>query len=385
MCLGHKKMDLGFLEKSSKMTPLLVRLYDSSKLDSLAKDEQPAARNELIGAVIELLDMDLSPRESELVADVLIGLMRQAALDLRKALAEKLAALDNVPLRLILQLSNDDIEVAGSILSKSPILDDLDLIYIVKSKGPEYWQAIARREMISNHIMNVLVDTHDLETAITLVENESITLTEHSLGVLSDMAQKSEKLAQPLLRRDEVTPDIAKALYQFVGEDLKSFIHQEFGISKGSIINAVDEVILELAEASEASSEFMPTASMIKAAKRYKEKNLLTTKLMLGALRRGQIAAFISQFAEYTGLSNETVLEILVQHTGQGLAVACKAFDISKEDFVSIFLLSNRVRNHGRMVDLQDMTKAINYYTRIKPDVARGIIENSMGDALSEN
>ncbi len=377
-------MDLSFLDKSSNVTPLLVRLYDSQKLNGLAKDEKPLARAELISAVSELLEMELSPRESELIADVLIGLLRQAELDMREALAERLAVIDNVPLRLVLQLANDEIEVANPILSQSPVLGDLDLIYIIKSKGPAYWQAIARRQEMSNQVLNLLSDTRDLDTAIELTKNEDIVLTDHALGVLSDMAQNSDDLAQPLLRRDEVTTDVAKALYKYVGEELKTLIKTEYGVEEGSIIDAVDEVIVELVEAGEAVSEFAPTFSMLKAAERYKEKGLLTLKLMLGALRRGQIQAFIAQFSKYTGLDSKTTLEVMSQSSGQGLAVACKAYDISKEDFVSIFLLTNRIRNQGRMVDLTDMTKAINYYNRIKQEVARGIIENSLEDELSK-
>ncbi|MEZ5919131.1 MAG: hypothetical protein R3D66_04225 [Alphaproteobacteria bacterium] len=35
------------------------------------------------------------------------------------------------------------------------------------------------------------------------------------------------------------------------------------------------------------------------------------------------------------------------------------------------------MRDQGRRVDLKDMTKAIEYYTRIREDVARDILENS--------
>ena len=373
-------MDLNLLDKSSNVTPLLVKLYDSHKLHSLAKDEKPLAKAELTTAVSELLETELSPRESELVADVMIGLMRQAEIDLREALAEKLSAMENVPLRLVLQLTNDDIKVAAPILSNSPVLGDLDLIYTIKSKGPDYWQAIAKRNEMSNQVINLLVDTRDVDTAIELAKNESITLTEHAVIVMSDMAQKSDSLAMPLLRRDEVTKELAEKMFRFVGEQVKAFITEQYGIENASLVDSVDEVIVELVEATEAVNEFMPSESMIRAAERYKSKGLLTTKLMLGALRRGQIQAFVAQLAKFTGLTPETTLEILSQTSGQGLAIACKAYEFSKEDFVSMFLLTNRIRNSGRMVDLNELSKAINYFTKIERDVARGIIENSNED-----
>lgn len=373
------------MEQSSKMTPLLVKLYDSHKLHGLAKDEQPLARAELTTAVTELLEMELSPRESELVADVLIGLMRQAERDLRQALAERLSIMDNAPLRLVLQLANDDIEVAGSILSKSVVLSDLDLIYIIKGKGAEHWRAIAERPKMSDQIINILVDTGENGTVKSLIANQNIKLTEYAVDVAADIACKDETLAKPLLQREEVTLDIAKRLYQHVGKALKEYIIGAYDMgTDGSLSDMVDDVILEFVEAAEEPSDFMPSQSALNAAERYKQKGLLTVKMMLNSLRRGQLASFVAQFAKYTGMSPETVAEILTQNSGQGLAVTCRAFEIVKADFMSIFLLTNRVRNEGKMVDLNDMTKAMNYYSRIDMKVAQDIIKNSLEETLKD-
>ncbi|GJL84543.1 MAG: hypothetical protein DHS20C02_03180 [Micavibrio sp.] len=370
-------MDLGFLDKSSDVTPLLVRLYDSSKIYGLAKDKKPLARAELTSAVSELLELDVSPRESELIADVLIELMRQAETDLRQAVSERLSVMDNVPLRLALQVANDDIEVATPVLKHSKVLKDLDLIYIIKSQSPAHWQAIASRKILSDQVMNILADTGDFGTATTLAENMDIKLTEHTVTALSCLAQQSEQVARPLLRREEISSDIATKLYQFVGQELKQYILKNYKVESGVLIDAIDDVVLEFSDA-DSISEFAPTQIMLNAADRFKEKGLLTIKLMLGTLRRGQIQSFVAQFSRFADLDPQTVEEILVQPNGQGLAVACRAFDIMKADFVSIYLLTNRVRAQGKMVDLKDMTKAVNYFNRIKPDVARNIMQGSI-------
>lgn len=381
-------MDLSFLDESSQMTPLLVKMYDSQRLHGLAQDKKPLARAELSGAVCELLEMELSPQESELLADVMIELMRQAEIDLRQALAEKLSIMENVPLRLTLQMANDDISVAGSILSKSVVLSDLDLIYIIKSKGADHWRAIASRPQMSDQIMNILVDTNEEGTVETLIKNTNIKLTEYALDVTTQLACESERLAKPLLQRPEVTPDIAKRLYHHVGDALKAYIKDEYGDSVGgSIVDLVDDVIVEFSDAAE--EEHLtdgegPGQNALKDADRYKEKGLLTTKLMLGTLRRGQFDAFTAQFSRFTGMSPKTVKDILEQPSGQGLAVACRAFDINKADFVSIFLLTNKLRDADKMADLKVMDKAINYFERIKEDVAKDIIQNSLEEKLKD-
>jgi uncharacterized protein (DUF2336 family) len=370
-------MDLSFLDKSSQVTPLLVRLYDSHKLYGLAKDKKPLARAELTSAVSELLEMSLSPRESELIADVLIGLMRQAEMELRQALAERLSIMDNVPLRLILQIANDEINVAGSVLRNSPVLGDLDLIYIIKAKGADYWRAIAARKSISNHVMNVLAETRDFDTAMALVQNNNITLTNHVLVALSDLAQQHDVLATPLAYREEMTSEIAARLYKFAGDELKKYITENFTISASEIERTIDDIVLDLVDSGSAS-EFEPSNALLKAADRYKEKGLLTVQMMIGTLRRGQISSFVAQFSRFSGLSPKTIEDVLTQPNGQGLAVACKAFNIVKSDFVSIYLLTSRVRTRGKMVDVQDMTKAVEYFNRIKPEIAQGIMRNSL-------
>ncbi len=369
-------MDLSFLDKSPDVTPILVRLYDSHKLYGLAKDKQPDARAELTSAVAELLNMELSTRETELIADVLIELVRQAETDLREALAERLSVLDNVPLRLILQIANDEINVARPVLTNSNALGDHDLIYIIKSKSTEYWQAIAERKVLNDKVIDTLADTNDIDTAIKLAENKNIKLTNHALTALSDVAQGAESLAQPLLQRDEITSELATALYKHVSEDMKQYISAHFPLESADAGNALDEIIREFRGA-QGASEFAPTPQMLKAADRYKAKGLLTTKLMMGALRRGQVQAFIAQFSKFSGMPADVIEEILKQKTGQGLAVSCKALEVEKSDFISIYLLTNRVRNDVSMVNIKDMNRAVEYYDRITSKVAMDLMSNT--------
>jgi len=375
-------MDMSVMDPSSKMTPLLVKMYDTQKLQSLAKDTNPEARAQLTDAVIELLDTELSAREDELITDVLMELVRQAESDLREALAERLSGMDNVPLRLILQLANDQISVANPILSKSIVLNDLDLIYIIKSNGAEHWQAIAKRPRMSDQIINILADTGEEGTMINLTENDRITLTDYALDVIATEACSNDRLAKPLLQREEVTLDIARRLYRSVGEALKDTIKDSFDVSLNDAVEeAIDDVVSEFVDVSSESNNFMPTKAMLSAAARYKEKNLLTMKMIMGSLRRGQIQSFVAQFSKLTEMPAETIIEMLTQKSGQGLAVSCKAFDIEKADFLSIFLLTNRLRNGQSMIELKEMNKATEYYDRVEKHIALGIVKNSSEDS----
>ena len=120
-------MDTNIAESTHKPLSIAGRLGDVGQLYDLARDKNPRARAELTHEIGSILEADVTDREGEMVADVLVELLRQAETDLRQALSEKLSLLDNVPLRLVLQLANDEIEIAQPVLTHSPVLGEFDL------------------------------------------------------------------------------------------------------------------------------------------------------------------------------------------------------------------------------------------------------------------
>lgn len=371
------KMYMGLLEKSPEIGPLLVRLYDRHKLHCLSERPGAETRAELAGVMADLLDIDLKVDESELITDVLIGLLSKAELDLRAALSERLALMDDIPLRMILHLANDDAEVATPVLTHSRILTDTDLIYIVKATSAGHWRAIAGREGISDLLMNVLVDTKDIETAITLSKNESVILTPHAITRFSNMARFSDPLAKSFVMRSEIPSSTVTKLYQHVGRDLKEYIRRNFMISDmQSIDSEIDDIIFQMTAQNE--TDLTPNVEMIIAAEGMMERGLLTPEVMISNLRRGQLISFVAQFSVYCGLLEGTVREILSQKSAQGLAIACKATNISKPDFVNMFLLTHRFRHSiDRVVNKNELALALKYYDKMNERMARTILNES--------
>lgn len=365
------------LESTPEVAPLLVRLYDTHKLYGLAQDDNPDARAELTSVMVDLLKVELNDTEKELITDVLMTLMRQAETDLRMALADRLAVMDNVPLRMVLHLANDEIIVADPVLRQSPVLQDMDLIYIIKAKGPEHWRAIAHREQLDRNVVDVLADTKDLTTAVILSENPQTPMSEKALGIFTTLAMTSDALARPLLMREDMTDVLAQRLYDYVGQELKNYIHRHY---QGEALHAADIALSDVtAEFRHATAHrYMPSMQMVVAAELLMEKGALKIDTMTQALRRGQFAYFIALFSTYCRLSPQTVEQILKQESGQGLAIACRATSIMKNDFVSIYLLTNRLRNGAvKVMNQAELASALRYFERITTAQARKILSQS--------
>ena len=69
------------------------------------------------------------------MTDILRRLIRDVEVTVRKALAGRLAGEASAPPDLIKPLANDEIEVAHSILLKSEVLQDIELIEIIEHRS----------------------------------------------------------------------------------------------------------------------------------------------------------------------------------------------------------------------------------------------------------
>lgn len=370
-------MDLATLEKSAHVAPLLVRLYDSQRIYLQGGSRRQIAHEELTATASELITAPLSDREQELVTDVLLALVRQAEIDLRQALADRLAVLDNAPLRLVLKLAHDDILVARNLLRSSPVLNDLDLLYLIKAKDPMYWQEIAKRTSIGEIVIDALADQRDDQTARNLAANQQIKLSNHAYRIMTEMAQFDPELAQPLLLRRDVPEVVARVLYKFVGDKLQNYITERFDESAtADVQEAVKDVVAEFAIIHRPAS-LQPTVSMLRAARAYEEQGQLQPATMVRTLKRGQIAAFIAMLAIKAKLDPSTVVQMITQHSGQALAVACRAIEFGKNDFMQFYLLTQRARTEDGVVNQAQFAKALHYFDTITQASALAILSAS--------
>lgn len=349
-------------DAAERIAPKLVRLYDRHQFYGFSGGEKVSARRELADAVADLLGADLSLRESELVSDILVGLLRQAEEDLKQALSQRLSALEHVPLRVILFLANEPISVAAPVLQNSSVLGDVDLLYLVTSHGAEYWQAIARRKKMGARLIDALAETRDMGTAQVLAENQGVILTGRAMEIMEGLSRTSEILAASLLARAELPCEIATKIYAHVGSVLREKIVSRYGLNPETLRH-VDDVLDEFS-GKNTGSGWMPTALMISAAQERARKGGMDLSFMIEGLRRGQISSFIAQLSVYSGVHPRVIDAILHQPNGMRLAGLCRALDVDKSDFTTIFLLTQRMRSQDGIVTQKELARALLAFER---------------------
>ncbi len=397
-------MDVGLLEKSNHMKPLLVKLYDTHCLYKRSGEDNPSAQNLLTQTVSELLESSVSDREKELVADILLALLRQAETTLREALAQKISKMDSVPSRLILSLAYDEIEIAKSVLKHSPVLETLDLMYILQTKDPSYWQVIATRQNLPEIVADELSSLDDEKTHTLLAGNKFIKLSDIALNNLFEVAQHSDEVAQPFLERSDVPQALVKKLYQCVGDSLKLLIEERYDFfddldkspnykksTLKTVNETIDQIVLELEnpDYTEVSHPYLPSKDRILSEQTKFEVQVgpknqikqLMLDTMQSELKLKNYKSFVAKFSVFMGLSGQDAIDVLSQQYGHGLAVLCRAHQIDRDYFIKTFLLTDPIRSGERVVECITLSKALSYYDRLDTELSRRIYKNNCPSA----
>jgi len=131
----------------------------------------------------------------------------------RAELSLQLAPVDNAPVAVVRKLAqDDDITVAGPLLSLSRRLDEAALVEIAKSKGQAHLLAIAGRGEIGEAITDVLVKRGDREVIRNVADNHYARLSEAGFSTLVKRAEGDGALAEKVGQRPDIPPHLFRAL-----------------------------------------------------------------------------------------------------------------------------------------------------------------------------
>jgi uncharacterized protein (DUF2336 family) len=154
--------------------------------------------------------VDYSEEQVGLFDDVFQCLIAHLETSARALLSNRLAPIDTAPPRTIRTLAFDDeIEVAGPVLSQSARLDDDALIELARSKSQAHLLAISSRKSLSNAVTDVLVLRGDDEVIQSTVNNPGAEFSERGFTRLINRADGDDNLATCLGLR----PSMPRHLY----------------------------------------------------------------------------------------------------------------------------------------------------------------------------
>ncbi|MGE7415309.1 DUF2336 domain-containing protein [Methylobacterium tarhaniae] len=268
----------------------LARAYLYAKLDA-------AARWEAKTAILALLD-DPSPL-------------------VRRALAEACANAAEAPRSLVVALAQDQAEIAGLVLARSPVLSDADLVDCAAVGDEAGRVAIAGRPHLSAMLCGALAEIAGPAALRAMAANPGAEITRGSLLRMVERHGADAPLREALLARDRLPLDVRQAVTARLASALSDFVSGCGWLSP----ERSERVTREARErATLGLTEGSDRADLRRLVVYLRGAGQLTPGLILRAMLSGRMAFTEAALTDLSGLAAERVAGLLHDPGGSGMA-----------------------------------------------------------------
>ena len=306
--------------------------------DLLLHDGAAAVRAELgrkIAAALPEFDGPDAARLRDAAAAKLLVLARDAEVTVRRALAQAVAHLDCIPGELVTTLVRDvDALVAVPIAQFSPMLDDDDLIALIaEAPSALTLSAIARREGVSGHLADRLIDLGIPTVMGALLRNPTAHLRESALDRLVDHAVAIEELQAPLVDRPELTERLVVRLSEFVAGRLLSALAERHRLSR-----EVREMIAERIREHSARTDF------------HGDGRMPSEDDVVGAIGHHSDSQVVAALARRAGISIHAVKRVFAMRMAKAIVALSWKAGLSMEAALALQAFPGRIPQQRRVV-----------------------------------
>lgn len=248
----------------------------------------------------------LSDMQRRMAEDIFRLMVKDAEVRVREALSKQLKENPLVPHDVAVSLARDVNEVALPILQFSDVLNDDDLIEIVKSQSSDKQVAVAGRPHVSSQLSAALVETHNENVVATLVSNEGAEISESTLQQVVEEFGASEKVGKPLVERANLPVTVAEQLMTRVSENLRSALISRHDLSPETVtsmmIQARELAVLGLSDAE---------SDCLKLVDHLYRNGRLTPSIILRAVCMGDLTFFEAGMAKLAKIRVENARTLI--------------------------------------------------------------------------
>jgi uncharacterized protein (DUF2336 family) len=368
--MGHKAVGLTAHDMS-----------DMGRLAQLAINPQSgASREEIYLAVASLYRIQgagLNQRERELMRDILRRLTRDVEMAIRVALAQRLSEDTTAPHDLILLLVDDSIEVARPLILNSPLLTETDVLTLIAEAGVAHAEAVAGRPNIGEPVTEALAHSEHESVLLALVRNVTARISETTYGVLVEKSRAITGLAEPLVRRPDLPPQLATQMCEWVSDALKSYIKTNYAIAPRTVDSAMVHANKVL-KSEPPGPKDPPPDSAQKLIEKLAASGQLKAGFLMRVLSQGQADLFDLAFARLLEVELEKFRPFFYQDAIRPVALACRAAGIDRSAFATVFNLSRQARGSHKSLASTDMGEVETLFNGITRPMALAEIRSQL-------
>lgn len=226
----------------------------------------------------------------------------------RLALAEALADAQDAPRAILVSLAEDQPEIACTVIARSPVLGEADLVDLA-GRGESLTRAlIAARPGLPRGVCAALAEVGDLPETIILLENDDAFITPFSLRRIAERHGRDADIRDLLLRREALPADARHLLMGRISEALagSALVHAMIARNRADSIFREAEDSATILIASSVSSPELPAL-----VEHLRQRLELTPALLIHAVCSGRLEFFTAAMVNLSGLDDRKVRAIL--------------------------------------------------------------------------
>jgi len=340
------------------------------ELDDIVKHGSAERRADAIARISELFMAGAARFETQHVAlfdDILTGLVPRTEIETRMELAERLSRLDNAPPTLVKQLAREDeIKIAGPILSRSPLIDEPTLVDIARAKGQDHLAAISERPSLSAPVTDVIVRRGDRDVVRSVAANAGAQFSEHGYSGLVSRAADDGTLALTVGQREDIPP---ASLKQLLAKSVDAVRRRLFETAKPQQKAAIGKAMSEIDKprAQPAVFDFAPAQRTVLALRQAGE---LDEAALLTFAREHRYEEAIAALAALSGVRLATVHQLVQGDRYDPVLILGKSAGLQWATMRALVIL----RLGGRMPAGPDVEEARLNYERLSPATAQRVL-----------
>jgi uncharacterized protein (DUF2336 family) len=259
----------------------------------------PGERAEATSALARAyLHSDLSPDDLAAAEGAMIMLLDDPSPLVRRALAEVFASTQKAPRVVVHALAADQPEIAAPLLSRSPLLQEDDLVDLVATGLPDAQVAIAGRAPLPASLAAALAEVGAAEACLALLENPDADIALFSVDRIVERFGHLAPIRENLLAR-ELPMATRQALLTKLSQTLAGFVAGRRWMGVEHAEDAVREACEKATVALAADTPYEEVGELVQ---HLRESGQLSAGMILRALLSGNVVLFEEALADLSGV-----------------------------------------------------------------------------------
>jgi uncharacterized protein (DUF2336 family) len=318
-----------------------------SELEEAIKNGSEQRRVDTLRRVTDLFlnDADrLTDAQIGVFDDVLCHLIKRIETKAVAELSVRLAPVDNAPLELIRKLARDDeLTVAGPVLTLSSRLTTDDLIEIARTKSQAHLLAISGRSKIAEAVTDELLTRGDRNVALALAVNDGARFSETGFATLVRHAESDDALAKNVGLRLDLPIRLLRDLLLRATEAVRNWLlFNAPAEAKHEVQRVLSDVASEVTQEAAAPRDFAAAQQLILAMQERAQLDEAAIREFASAKRYEEMVAALSTLST---ASIQVIAALMKSPKHDGLSVVCKALGLKWPTVTAI--LKNRFTHHS--------------------------------------